>query len=251
MSLQQYDFYCVVKLGVLVKKEFERRVVRRAESTGLRGAEPVEMRGAETAGEGGAELAEFRGAESAGVTRIEPAGEGGAEHVGKWGAEPAELMGLEFAAVNRKETIGVCVVEGAGVLHVKPTGVRCAGVRLGVVLVEAEADCDFSGSESEKSSSSREIHSAKDLLLKFSWHFFFCTFFLFIAIIKIISQSSVIRTTINGHFDYRNAFVESHTHFFQARVMHISRSGGLARAKWRRLSRRLGLAWPRNVRETF
>ena len=41
------------------------------------------------------------------------------------------------------------------------TGVRCAGVRLRIVLVEAGADCDSSGSESEKSSSSGDIHSAK------------------------------------------------------------------------------------------
>ena len=41
----------------------------------------------------------------------------------------------------------MCVVEQAGVLHAKTTGVMCAGVRPGVVPVEAGADCDSSGSE--------------------------------------------------------------------------------------------------------
>ena len=44
--------------------------------------------------------------------------------MGKRETELPELTGLEFAEVNCKETIGMCVVEWAGVLHVKPTGVR-------------------------------------------------------------------------------------------------------------------------------
>ena len=49
-----------MKLGILVTEEFERCVVRGAESAGVRGAEPVEKRG----GGGGGQKLQKRGEQS-------------------------------------------------------------------------------------------------------------------------------------------------------------------------------------------